>query len=424
MKAVFFLGAGLLASLAGLALPAQAQAQTWESPYAVANLRRLALTPELDGVIRGGEWEPLATAGNATTYLQWEPGWIYWAAEAPANEDIVFSLDSLADGWTTGPDNFEIRIGWRGPNITFAVRRLNNQPNGATAWQSGQIPPDMIQFEARRSGGRWTMEARLMLPGPLAPAEGKTMGVRVDGQVPGAIDERIGPRQMANVRLSLDTHVGLPEGLQWSPRFVNRNMVPQDGFAVDYTLTRDPNGARPDRFAFRAEGIGIDDLGKFEYPIEPFDNRNRTMFGVKSPIRPEAKTGWRIVRAEITGPDNLKFMVRSSVRIAPLLDIIASPIPALKKSTRPQRIRGVVDLQSNGTQRVQGVVTYRLPEGFRMLRGDESKFTIYHARAKAGTRYEIEAPAGASGDFVIGVIVQVGDQRFVQSIPIFIEDPV
>ena len=74
-------------------------------PQGVTDPLRLALTPQLDGVVMDQEWDQLVQTPDGPVFFQWEPGAIYWAAKAKPGTDVVLSLDLAGDGWLVGDDN-------------------------------------------------------------------------------------------------------------------------------------------------------------------------------------------------------------------------------------------------------------------------------------------------------------------------------
>lgn len=385
--------------------------------YRVDELRRLAISPELDGIMQPEEWEPLSTDGGVQSYFQWEPGRIFWAATANVDQAIVLSADLSADGWLKGGDNLEIRIYLKEDQPTFTVRLLDAS-TPAYRWQNGSVPPGSIRFEYRKSGDNWTLEASLET-GPNIAAEGRSVGIRIDSE-PAADEPRADTdmRGLANVTLNFDTHKNLPPGIKWKPIFANRTIAVADAFRVTYDLERQFDGPKPIKFEFRAEGLAQGDMATINQPLGPFDNNNRNRFEIQSPIRLEAKPGWRVVRAKLYDATGEAFVMRSSMRVAPLVDITSDA----SKIMRPgSRWRGKVTLNSNAISRLEGAIRIEAPNGWTVNSGQESQFRIGGARGRADTRFDIDIPENAYGEYYIVVTAVIGNSVVRQPIAVLIE---
>jgi len=406
LRAAWTWGLALLAGIAGA-----------QATYRVEELRRLALSPQIDGVMQPEEWEPLSTDGGLPAFFQWEPGKLHWAGTAPAGKAITLSLDLSGDGWLRGRDNLEIRVLIKEEGPTFTVRLLDAS-TPAYAWINGSVPPGAIRFEVRPSGDQWTLEATLEA-GPEIAKEGRTVGVRVETE-DGASDPRTGTemRLLANVSLNFDSHKLLPPGITWRPVIANRTIAVADPLRLSYTLQRQFDGPKPIKYEFRAEGLAAEDMGTIQQPLAAFDDRNQNRFEVMSPIRPEARPGWRIVRAKLYDATGNAFVLRSSVRIAPLLDLSANAPTMVRPGSR---WRGRISLQSNSLNRLEGMVRIDAPTGWTVHGGQDATFRIGGARGRAETRFDIEIPPTAMGEYYIIVTAVVGDREVRQPIAVLVE---
>lgn len=397
-----------------IALVGYANAQ---ATYRVEELRRLALSPQLDGVMQPEEWEPLSTGGGLPAFFQWEPGKLHWAGTAPRGKAITLSLDLSGDGWLRGRDNLEIRVFIKEEGPTFTVRLLDASTPAYT-WLNGSVPPGAIRFEARPSGEQWTLEATLEV-GPEVAKEGRTVGVRVETE-DGAGEPRTGTemRSLANVTLNFDSHKLLPAGITWRPVIANRTIAVVDPLRLSYNLQRQFDGPKPIKYEFRAEGLAAEDIGIIQQPLADFDGRNQNRFEIMSPIRRQARPGWRIVRAKLYDATGDAFVLRSSVRIAPLIDITANAPPVVRPGSR---WRGRLTLQSNSLNRMEGIVRIEAPMGWTVHSGQETRFRISGARGRAESRFDIEIPATAVGEYYLVVTAVIGDSEVRQPIAVLVE---
>src|SRR5690242_14981297 len=103
----------------------------FSQPLEVAQPVRLQLTPNLDGKIDREEWDAL----GSNTYLQWEPGRVYAAAQMPAGKALVFSIDGKGDGWLVGRDNIEYRVTVKDGHAVVTARELDATAVKEPVWR-------------------------------------------------------------------------------------------------------------------------------------------------------------------------------------------------------------------------------------------------------------------------------------------------
>ncbi len=403
-----------------LLAPAAMPQASLAAPFAVETPVRLAITPDLDGTIQAEEWDPIGAAA-AGTFFQWEPGRLYWAASAPQNQEIIVSLDYNADGWLVGDDNLQMRFRLVDGEMRLRVETLDaTDPNGPT-WKPGGVLPETVKYIAAVQGSRWTLEASYTPSYSQAPAPGKRIGMRMDVVPQGfATGEAFLPRSLAFLVLQLDSSLGLPRWMSWRPQFRSRSTAREDRFQMSYSFRREDGDVQPLLLSIRGEGLARAVMGEKKEPFPPFGTgRVNVEFG--STIATESNPGWRVMRAEVSLPSGEPIVLRSSFRIAPLLDFSPRLPFAIKGSQDAQIIRGSVQLQSQFNGRVEGQFELTGPEEWTVTRGKKEGFLIYHPRGTAQVPVEFIVPRNTVGFWPLKMKATVGETVIEQTIFVSIE---
>jgi hypothetical protein len=380
------------------------------APMAVDQTFRLALTPVVDGNIETEEWDPLAVTSAGPTYFQWEPDRMYWAAEAPIGRDVVFSLDQNGDGWLVGDDNLEIRVTWRSEGPAVSTRVLDaTDPNGPQ-WFPGRVLPESLDVAAQQSGETWRLEAAHIPTPEWSPQAGRRVGVRVDGIEAGAdTGPAFFPRPVTMVTLQTDVGRGLPPGFAWKPDFGVRSVPVEDTFRAKYGF----EGGRAsgyDRLEFRGEGFARQLMSEVEQPFPVPDGKDRGRFEFATALSPAAKVGYRVVRVTLKGTDGPETVLRSSFRIAELLDFDLSLPKSLPLSPEARIVRGHVTLRSNGTKQIRGDFAFQVPDEWTQTKGQTANVTIYHGRGVQRVPLEFIVPKDTVGVFPLRMSVKIGEK--------------
>ncbi len=391
-------------------------------PYQVENIVRLALTPRLDGTLEAEEWDTLASSGTATAYMQWEPDTYYWAMKLSNTEDAVFSLDANADGWLVGADNLELRVGMVEGEPRVKIRTLDaTDPNGPQ-WVPGGIAPDALKIAAQPTANGWSVEAAFTPTVGQGPQSGKRIGARLDA-IPANNDlaQAFLPRGMAFLVMALDSSLNLPPNFSWRPTMRSRATSREDKFEVRYDLNRDGQTFNPASFSYRGEGYARDEVAQGTTPFPPFDDRGRVTLNYNTIISRSAEPGWRVLRATLTRENGEEVILRSSFRIADMVDFEVRLPESIPASQEAQVIRGSVIVRSQYNGRLEGTFTCSIPDEWSMVRGTEEKFLIYHSRGSARVGVEFIVPRNTAGLFPITFTAKVGEETITKTVYIPVE---
>ena len=374
---------------------------------------RLAITPVLDGKLEPEEWDQLA----GQTYFQWEPEILYWAAKAAENEEVVLSLDYNADGWLVGDDNLEVRIRMEGGEARVRVRFLDATDPAGPQWRDGGVPPEAIKLAASPAeGGGWILESSYTPPYQSGPVEGRKVGVRVDKVAAGLdLGEPYLPRGLAFVSLQMDSSNGLLPEMSWKPVINNRSIAREDRLKFRFEVSRDSESLNLTRYEFRGEGLARDVVASGNQPFPPF-SRNRASLNIDSVISKTAVPGWRVIRAEIAGPNGEPVLLRTSVRIADLIDFEIPLREPLRASTDMQVIKTSITLRSQFTGRMEGMFSVEVPSDWSVTKNKEAKFSIFHSRGTTKIPVEIVVPRNIVGVFPITFKAKVGEEEMFKTI--------
>lgn len=381
-------------------------------PPQVEGLVRLANSPVLDGQFGVEEWELFASDGPRGGAFQWEPGAYHWAAQVAQGQDLVLSLDQKGDGWLVGADNIEIRISPRADGPVVRIRLLDASSPGNPVWENGGVPPDQVKIAVQLGpDGVASVEATYTPILGLEPQEGRRVALRMDTVPTGSeLSEVFFPRALTSVYLQMDSSRDIPLGVSWRPTIVNRVISRQDRLKLNFSLTREEGNWTAQRTEIRAEGTARDHLRVLTEPASDFDRRKRMDLVYESTISPQAPLGWKVVRATFTDQAGQQFIIRSSIRLANLVDIEIGFPRETRVSQEAQIIRGSINLRSQFSGRLDGVLTLIAPPEWTVTKGKESKFLIYHTRGLAKIPVEFVIPRGQAGVFPMTLKATMGGE--------------
>jgi len=369
----------------------------------VAEPVRLALTPKLDGVIQPEEWDEFASSSTAKTYLQWEPGKLHVAGTVPDGNDLLVALDLKGNGWLVGKDNVEIRIGMRGGAPVVTARMLDATRVDGPRWID--LPGIALAslVVAKSDGGSTTYEASLGDgDSGLFPSDGAKVAARIDGvgnDVPPA--EPFLPRVLAPVTFSMSRAAALPNGLRWDVDGQGSYATAGEGIKVRFKFVGNEKLSLQ-RFSMRTEGLARTATSDGSVPFPPLDGKGRAFVDYTTMIAKDAEPGYRIVQGSLVGEDGIPGIVEASYRIAPWMEV-SMPTEPIRSKAVPQTVRLVYYVQSNSfdSRRTDGSVKVRVPQGFRLMDGDDRDFSIFGARGKVRRVFNLEVPSSVTGVFPI-----------------------
>src|SRR5579862_1710656 len=162
-------------------------------PSFATDPQRLRRTPQIDGVLSDGEWDPFYTVTDGpikgTIYCNWDDNYLYVATRTEQPAGLIVDIDATDDGWLRGADNLELVIGSAGDNSapTLAARLLDAANSKDTpAWTTQGIDVKSILMAGKVVNGSQVIE--LAIPkgvGSLVLRPGANIGLRVDFLPPG-----------------------------------------------------------------------------------------------------------------------------------------------------------------------------------------------------------------------------------------------
>lgn len=382
-------------------------------PQAGVDPLRLALTPIRDGVVTDQEWDQFVDTDNGPTFFQWEPGKLYFGAKPKPGFEVVISLDARGDGWLVGDDNLEIRVSMEGENPKAEVRQLDATDRSGPVWVVPRLYPNSVQVAAKPSTAYWNLESVFSAETMgIDIKEDSRVGVRVD-VVPAGSD--VGPsylpRNLQFMRLRFDKSRGLFSGLVWRPGIRNRNVARLDPFKFRFNFEVESDAPALQSMDVVGEGFARDAIRQVTIPFPTPDRRGRTFVDYESEIKSDAAGGYRILRATLLAADGRIAQIRTSFRIADLLDFEFGLPTSLRYSDAPQVIKGTVTLRSQGEGRMNGNFNMVLPETWSSRRGLSEDFLIYFSRGNAKVNVEYSIPGGATGTFPVILNARIGEME-------------
>ena len=378
----------------------------------------LALTPVIDGNVGSEEWLPFSDDAEGKTYFQWEPGSYHFAATLAAGEDLVIDLDLDGDGWLVGDDNREVRVHESGGRASVTVRTLSALGRQGPAWAG--TSPKAVSAIASEADGKWTVEGNVAFNAERI-VEGRTVGVLMD-VLPAGGDAGPAylPRALHYLRLGFDAATGIPEGLGWHSKTKLREVAREDQINLSFELNGAGNYSTAE---IRCEGWGRDDLTTVTKEFMGFNRKGQASFEYSSEIAPEAPAGWRIVRATLKNPDGSETVLRTSIKIADLIEFELKLPEQLVYTPEARTIRGSLLVRSTGVGRVEGRYDVAVDRTWAMKKGGPQRILIYNPRGREQINLEIVVPAGSAGEFPVTFTVTVGAKTFTKSVVIAISPP-
>lgn len=378
------------------------------APMEIDHSYRLALTPKIDGQLAPEEWEPLGKLGGV--YFQWEPGSLYWAAQAKQGDRVVLSLDWNGDGWLVGDDNLEISASNEGGELKVSVRQLDgDHPSGPT-WVRPEVLEESLQLAKSEQPNGWTLEARYTPILGSEPSTDKRLGVRLD-TVPESEDITAAylPRTMAFVTLTMDIGEGVPPGLEVKPEFKVRSVPAGDRLKTSYFF-ESKTRLQFETLEFRCEGLGASSLASSSQPFPGFNGKNQARVPYESTVGPTAEPGYRILRTRLSDSLGRAAVIRSSFRITRLVDLDVNLPKTLELGPSPRPIKGSVTVLSQSLRRIDGTLSIEVPKGWSVTRGDGSRILIYHSRGTQRIGFELMPPPNASGVVPLTFRARIGEE--------------
>ncbi|MBL8069126.1 MAG: hypothetical protein JNM28_11800 [Armatimonadetes bacterium] len=372
---------------------------------------RLAISPIRDGVVTDQEWDQFADTPNGPTFFQWEPGKLHLGAKPKPGQEVVVSLDANGDGWLVGDDNLEIRITMVGDSPRVEVRQLDATDRSGPVWVVPRLLPNSVQVAAKNSTAYWNMEASFLAAGLSKEVkEDSRVGLRID-IVPEGTDTGPAylPRNLAFLRMRFDKSRNLFSGVVWHPGIRNRAVARLDPLKFNFDFELDPDAPAIQSVDVVGEGYARDAINQVTVPFPALDRKNRATVAYSSQIKESAVGGYRVLRATVLAADGRIAQIRSSFRIADLVDFDFGLPTTVRFSENPQVVKGVVTIKSQGEGKINGRFTMKLPDSWSGRRGQQEDFLIYYPRGTAKVSVEYSIPGGATGTFPVELTAKVGD---------------
>lgn len=407
----------MLVPALSLVLLAQGQSP-FASSQTVDDPLRLALTPILDGVVAEQEWEFFTESDGGRAYFQWEPGKLYWAGKIPNGRDLVLTLDASGDGWLVGKDNLEVRCSLVGSEVRTTVRQLDATDRNGPTWIDPQIIKEAMTVAARPSDGYWNVEVGFEpVMFTSAPAENRRIGLRMDTFARGVeTGPAYQPRQLTFSTLRFDTSQGLFSGMTWRPQVKTRSVSRYDPVNFRFTFEIEEDCPPLRSVEIGGEGYAGQALKPVSTEFPAIDGRGRAFVDFRSPVEATAVGGYRVLRASVMAGDGRVATIRTSIRIADLIDFDPNFRTVLPFSTEPQRVKGGVTIQSMALGRVEGRFSIRYPEDWFAIGTLDREFLIYHDRGRSRIPIEFQIPGGVRGVYPVVLSAQLGERSLVETV--------
>lgn len=379
-------------------------------PFSVDVPNRLALTPIIDGQIEYEEWDPLSDMLGIQSFLQWEPGALYLAGRAQKGTPILVNVDAEGDGWLKGSDNFEFLINNTPEGLKFLARRLSADGK-EVKWLELEHQDLRIQMASKVEGNTWSFEMKL-LDGVIPHfSDRREIGVRFE---PGRFDVGVNERQLSTVRLLTERSFGLIDGIEWNPEMPVRSVMPGESTKLRFTLWNQTKWL-PVRVESRSLGLALPFTAMQNTPFSGFDSKGRTFVDYFARILDNSSLGYRVANVRFIGTDGQDITLQASYQIAPLLSI-TNELPIITVDPNGGfncKIRTYVT--SNGRPSFKGDLCIVAPDTWQIDRNNR-KVYMYHTRGSQKEDFNIQVPAGTSGEVPIQIQMSLGKEQFTRTV--------
>lgn len=373
--------------------------QTGTAPLTPINIQPIAPPP----IVKPTPPPPLpppVVAPAQSAFMSWEPGKLYFAAFVAPGNDMLVTIDGSNNGFLVGKDNLEIRVT---PGVAPRIRARildATAPSGAVWTDAPGFEMAGVVASSTQPDGSVFVELAVTDPGYgiLKTGLKDTVGLRVDGVPTSAPLTDAGmPRVMSQVQLADQRVTNMPEGLGASVAARGRSVVAGDLTTVKWQLTgNEASGVK--YVEITGEGAFGDKVYSLRVPSPRFDARGQAVIDYPTRVLANTKTGYAVLNGEVTGVGWIGGSIESSIRVAPMLDIVA-PAKKVKVSQKTVRLTCSADIVSNTDERVDGNFQILPPAGWRIIDGTDKNFFIYDKGAKAMREFVLEVPAGTHGTF-------------------------
>jgi hypothetical protein len=381
------------------------------APQSLVSQSRLALTPILDGTLAQEEWEQLTESNGRPLAMQWEPEVFYWGGKLKKGEALVVTLDSRGDGWLEGDDNYEIIYRYGEGTVTGQVRRMSARQINGPQWIETRVFPTSHRIKASATTDEWTVEAAFTPTEGQTPDVGQRVGIRMDvvandqAEIPPFF-----PRALNFVRLQWDTSNNLFSGLSWRPQLSSRSFAREDQVRLRYNFVVSPEGPALRTIDVRPEGLATGVMSSTSNPFPRLGRGGRAFVDYESKIDGRATNGYRVLRATLTTVGGQQSELRTSFRIADLLDIDVNVPQTLELRGESRLFRGAVVLRSQASGRMDGQLSLEVPSEWSISRGQNSRFQIYNTRGSWRGGIDFIIPRGTNGVFPLTFTAKIGER--------------
>lgn len=400
----------VITSLFCSAILAQSSAFHVEQPI------RLALTPILDGVVSDGEWESLSDSAGAT-FFQWEPGKLYWAAKPLPGQDVILSFDMSNDGWLTGKDNYEIRASQVKDQIRLSIRQLDATDRNNPVWVSPDLAAESFKVVSKPSQEYWNLEGSFTPILGKVPSLNDQLGIRLE--CVSATTEELPPylpKVMAPVRLRFDQSSNLFSGVTWHPEFDYREVARVENLEMKLRFKLLPETSLLQTIRVEGEGLAQNAISPYQSIFPDIDRGGNATVKYSSPINDAAIGGYRIVRAVLTDSNNDISVLRTSVKIADLVEMKISLPQEVTFDSDNRSVRGFVSILSRTKQDVRGHFDYSLPDYWEAKKGTALDFRIINPRDEFRVPIEFDVPTSAKGAYPFNCVIEIDGKKIYETV--------
>jgi hypothetical protein len=388
-----------------------------ERPKYTVEAQRLRRSPQINGVLNDGDWDPFYTVNDGTikgtVYCNWDDNFLYIATRTDQAAMLVIDVDATDDGWLRGADNLEVVVGSPAADGTPTVvaRLLDaSNPKDAPAWNDKVLDVKTIQLAGKPTTGAQITEVAIPKNmGSLVLRPGANIGLRVEF-LPAAPASSYTPTAPFEPHLLLDAKLvgarvqGVP-GI--NPRLTLSDykcVAGQKLFATLELLNQTDIAVPIQSVLWTGEGSSVNAVDTFrQVTVPPIPASKRLKLGYKTMLPKSVTPGsYTLSVTADLGPNKQVQSTATFTVVEPIQPQISSePNPLVIVGTT--KLELLVDVYSAVPDHFRGELELtNIPQGWELEGNRRRTLVVVGEDARSITRVRFKLPSSTlAGDYPI-----------------------
>lgn len=390
-----------------------------EKPTVTPDTEIFKRTPVINGTIEEGEWDiyyPISAENwNATTYANWDDAGLYVAAQSDRPIDLTLILDSNADGWYHGEENYQFAL-HRNTDSTLGLtvsRYDSKNSNSAAASPVPEAEATKVLVKSSQTNGLYMIEMRVptgMIRG-FNPANGRKVGLQLAlnatdslyGWVPGEGTTVITNCMLVTKKVAVLKPLVLDLGLK------NQKVARGDELVGKLYLTNEGTET-VDVFSFVIAGEGKSGpyLSSQKIRLEGMAPKKHMSQDLRTIIPNDMPLGSWAIGAEVNSRNSRIGGALISFDVVEPFEVeLRFPTSDVRTDVKDVTFGAVIKNNSNNSIRGIGKIT--LPPGWELWKNADTREFSANGQSITSVSFKAKPPLGAIGNVPVSVEVKVGD---------------